>query len=105
MVTLVLSLGRVTGADLGLVLWLACAAAYLGLCFRFRANRGRRGRRAVFIALLLAAAAFDLLLYVCCCDRGQYVSRGIGAAYGFLLWAPALLFTAALVTAFNKRRG
>ena len=105
MVTLVYSLSRVTGAELGLVLWLACAAAYLGLCFRFRVNRGKRERRAVLIALLPAAAAFDLFLYLCSYDHGQYVNRGIGAAYGFLLWGPALLFTAALVTAFNKRRG
>ena len=105
MVTLVLSLGRVTGADLGLVLWLACAAAYLGLCLRFRANRTKRGRRAVLTALLIAAAVFDLLLCLCAYDHGQYVNRGIAAAWGLLLWAPALLLTGALVTGINKRRG
>ena len=105
MVTLIYSLGKVTGAEEGLIFWLLCGAGYIGLCFLFRVNREKQGRRGVFIALLAVAAVFDFVWFVCCYDHGQYVNRGLGAVYALLLWVPALLLTAACVTVVNKRRG
>lgn len=102
MVTAVYSLTRVHGAELWLLFWLACAAAYLGISFRMERNRTKRGARNVWLGLLLAEGIVDLAWAVIYYRNGTYYNYGIGAVYGLLLWIPVLAAALAGVAAKNR---
>ena len=102
MVTAIYSLSRVHGAELWLLFWLACFAAYFGISLFFKHNRTGKGIKNVLFGLLIAEVIVDLLWAIIYYPNGTYVNYGIGAVFGVFLWIPALLVTAFFVTGKNK---
>ena len=102
MVTAVYSLSFVHGAELWLLFWLLCLIAYLGICFAFRINRTKSGRKTVLVGLLIAEVLIDLLWAVIYYHNGTYLNYGIGAVYGIILWIPVLAITAMIVSVKNR---
>ena len=103
MVTAIYSLSYVHGAELWLLFWLIGALAYLGLCFLIKSNRTKSGIKATWIGLLIAEVVIDLIWAVLYYHNGTYLNYGIGAVYGLLLWIPALIITAIIVTIRNRK--
>lgn len=103
MVTSIYSLSYVHGAELWLLFWLIGALAYLCLCFLIKSNRTKSGIKATWIGLLLAEGITDLIWAFLYYRNGTYLNYGIGAVYGLLLWIPALIITAIIVTIRNRK--
>lgn len=103
MVTAINSLSKVHGAELWLVFWLVCAAAYLGISFLFKPNRTKMGTKNVLIGLLIAEVIVDLVWAIIYYHNGTYLNYGIGAVYGLLLWVPILTATLVIITAKNRK--
>ena len=102
MVTAIYSLSQVHGAELWLLFWLVCLVAYLILCFAIKSNRTKTGRKYVFIGLLVAEVAVDLIWAIIYYRNGAYINYGIGAVYGMFIWIPALIITAIIVLYKNR---
>ena len=102
MVTAIYSLSQVHGAELWLLFWFICLIAYLILCFAIKCNRTKQGRKNVFIGLLVAEVAVDLIWAIIYYRNGVYINYGIGAVYGMFIWIPALIITAIIVSNKNK---
>ena len=102
MVTAIYSLSQVHGAELWLLFWLVCLVAYLILCFAIKSNRTKKGRKNVFIGLLVAEVAVDLIWAIIYYRNGVYINYGIGAVYGMFIWIPALTTTAIIVSYKNR---
>lgn len=104
MITSIYSLSHVYGAELILIFWFVCAAAYCGGCLFIKENRNHI--KTILLGLLTAEILIDLAWAIIYYDNGFYVNHGIGAAYGLLL-CPCLLIMAALVVTqknhFSKR--
>ena len=105
MVTAIYSLSQVHGAELWLLLWVICAAAYFGICMLITQNRTKHGVKNVLIGLLIAEVIIDLVWAIIYYHNGTYLNYGIGAIYGLILWIPALLVTFLVVTHKNKQKG
>ena len=102
MVTAIYSLSQVHGAELWLLFWFICLVVYLILCFTIKSNRTKKGRKNVFIGLLIAEVAVDLIWAIIYYRNGVYINYGIGAVYGMFIWIPALIVAAIIVS--NKNR-
>ena len=102
MVTAIYSLSQVHGAELWLLFWFICLVAYLILCFAIKSNRTKKGRKNVFIGLLVAEVAVDFIWAIIYYRNGAYINYGIGAVYGMFIWIPALIVAAIIVS--NKNR-
>ena len=102
MVTAIYSLSQVHGAELWLLFWFICLIAYLILCFAIKCNRTKQGRKNVFIGLLVAEVVVDLTWAIIYYRNGVYINYGIGAVYGMLIWIPALIITAIIVSYKNR---
>ena len=105
MVTAIYSLSQVHGAELWLLFWFICAAAYFGICMLINQNRTKRGIKNVLIGLLIAEVIIDLAWAIIYYHNGTYLNYGIGAVYGLILWVPVLLVTIFVVTHKNKQKG
>ena len=102
MVTAIYSLSQVHGAELWLLFWLVCLVAYLILCFAIKSNRTKKGRKNVFIGLLVAEVAVDFIWAIIYYRNGAYINYGIEAVYGMFIWIPALIITAIIVSYKNR---
>ena len=105
MVTAIYSLSQVHGAELWLLFWVICAAAYFGICMLITQNRTKHGVKNVLIGLLIAEVIIDLVWAIIYYHNGTYLNYGIGAIFGLILWIPALLVTFLVVTHKNKQKG
>ncbi len=101
MITAIYSLMYVHGAELWLLFWFLCALAYWGICPAFRMNRTKRGLKNTLMGFLIAEVIVDLFWALIYYHNAVYINYGIGAVYGILVWIPALLITAAVVTMKN----
>ena len=99
MITSIYSFSHVHGAELMLIFWLVCAAAYCGGSLFIKANRNHI--KTILLGLLTAEILIDLAWALIYYDKGSYVNYGIGAAYGLLLWPCLLMMTALVVTQIN----
>ena len=103
MITAIYSLGGVHGAEIWLVFWLVCAAAYFGICAAFKSNRGKSGMKEVLFWGLIAEFAVDLIWAVVYYCNISYVNYGVGAVYGLIIW-PIFLAAGIIATVKNKRK-
>ena len=101
MITAIYSLSEVHGAELWLLFWFICVAAYFGFGFLIKCNRTKKGIKNVLIGLLIAEVLIDLLWAVIYYHNGTYLNYGIGAVYGLLGWIPVLVVTLIIVTLKN----
>ena len=102
MVTAIYSLSQVHGAELWLLFWVICAAAYFGICMLITQNRTKHGVKNVLIGLLIAEVIIDLVWGVIYYHGGSYTNYGMSAVLGLLMWIPVLLITGIIVTIRNK---
>ena len=102
MITAIYSLSFVHGAELWILFWFLCLIAYLGICFAFRTNRTKSGRKTVLVGLLIAEVLIDLVWAIVYYHNGTYLNYGIGAVYGIVLWIPVLAVTAIIVSVKNR---
>lgn len=58
----------------------------------------------MLIGLLIAEGVVDLAWAVLYYDHGVYINYGVGAAYAILIWIPALLVAATVITSINRRK-
>lgn len=102
MITAIYSLSYVHGAELWLLFWAVCTAAYLVTCYAIRYNRMKGAFKRVLIALLVAEVVVDLAWALIYYHNGVYLNYGVGAVYGLLLWVPALVVAGLFATLRNK---
>ena len=103
MVTAFYSLLQVKGADLWMLFWLISAAAYLGIGLLIRYNCTVKGVKNMLIGLLISEVITDIMWAVIYCYNSVYLSYGIGAVYGLILWVPLLAVTLVVVTVKNRK--
>ena len=104
MFTAIYSLGKVVGAELLVAGVLLCAALYLGMGLLFPANRTKRGRRTLLLALLCAELLCDGLWFAFYFPGGHYHNYGIGGVFGAFLWPLLLLIAGGIAAAVNQSR-
>lgn len=104
MITAIYSLGGVHGAEIWLVFWILCAAAYFGICAIFKANRGKLGMKEVLLWGLIAEFAVDLIWALVYYHNISYINYGIGAVYGLIIWPVFLVAAGILATLKNKKQ-
>lgn len=102
MITAIYSLSFVHGAELWILFWFLCLIAYLGICFAFRTNRTKSGRKTVLVGLLIAEVLIDLVWAIVYYHNGTYLNYGIGAVYGIIMRIPVLAVTAMIVSLKNR---
>lgn len=91
MLTALFSLNKVNGAEIWLFAWFCCALGYFGLALLAKQHRTLTGIKNLAFWFLAAAILTDLVWALLYYDHVNYVNRGIGAVYGFLLWPLALV--------------
>ncbi len=89
MLTWIFSIGEVIGAEAFAVGFAVSFALIFALGLISRTNRTKRGILRLFAALVLSSVVADVVMYVTFYSGGEYVNRGLGAAY-----ATAAIFTA-----------
>lgn len=101
MVTAIISLGQVRGAELWLIGWLVCVAAYFAILLPMKLNRG--GAKNVLFWFLVAEVLTDFGWAIVYYDNPGYINYGVGAVYGLLLWPLALIAAGIIATVQNKK--
>ena len=102
-ITAIISLSQVEGAEIWLAGWLVCAILYFALLFLSKWNRSRT--KNVLFWFLAAEALTDLGWALVYYDQTGYINYGIGAVYGLLLWPLALTAAGLIATMQNKKSG
>ena len=100
MITSMISLSYVYGAELMLILWFVCALVYVIGCLMIKANRNHI--KSILLCLLCAEILIDITWAFIYYDQGSYINHGIGAAYALLIWPFLLMMTALLITLKNQ---
>ena len=103
MVTAIYSLSHVHGAELWLLFWAICFAAYFGICMIIKQNRTKHGIKNVLIGMLVAEVIIDLIWAIIYYHNGTYLNYGVGAVYGMFLLIPVLVITLIVVTCRNRK--
>ncbi len=103
MVTAIYSLSNVHGAEIWLLFWVICVAAYLGIGFLIKQNRTKQGKKTMLIGLLIAEVVIDFAWALFYYDNGAYINYGVGATYGLFWWIPVLIITLVIVTVKNGK--
>lgn len=101
MVTVIYSLGRVSGAGFWLAAYLVSMAAFLVVCLLFKKNRSGRGIIIVLLGLLLSEAICDGIWFLAYYPGGTYHNYGVGSVSGILLWPAQLFLSGIAVTKIN----
>ncbi len=101
MISAIISLGQVQGAELWLVGWIVCVAVYFAILIPLRQNRGKA--KNVLFWFLIAELLTDLCWALVYYENSVYLNYGIGAVYGLLLWPVALIIAGAIATMQNKQ--
>lgn len=101
MVTAIISLGQVHGAEAWIVGWVVCLIAYFAILLPMKANRG--SSKNVFFWFLIAEIVTDLCWALVYYENSVYLNYGIGAVYGLLLWPVALIAAGIIATMQNKK--
>lgn len=104
MVTAIYSLGGVHGAEIWLLFWVFCAAAYFGICAAFKCNRSKAGMKEVLLWGLIAEFAVDLIWAVVYYWNFSYVNCGVGAVWGLTIFPIFLAAAGITATVKNKRK-
>ena len=100
MITAIISLGQVHGAEFWLAGWFVCAIIYFAGLLLNKANR--RNAKNVLFLFLLAEVVTDFVWAVTYYDNSVYVNYGIGAVYGLILWPIALSIAGVIAVIRNK---
>ena len=104
MITAFYSLGNVVGAELMVAGVIVCAVLYLIIGLLFPANRTKRGRRTLLLALVCAEVICDGLWFALYFPGGHYHNYGIGGVFGAFLWPLLLLIAGGVAAAVNRSR-
>lgn len=102
MVTAIISLSYVHGAQLWLIGWLACAAIYFFLFLRKKSSRTQHNMKNLLLVFLAAEFVTDTLWALVYYGDSGYINYGIGAVYGLLAWPAALAVSAILTRKYKK---
>lgn len=103
MLTAILSLSQLRGAQLWLVFWLALAALYFALMLGVPPLRRKAGAKNILLAFLAAEVFTDLVWAGVYGYHPVYRNYGIAAVYGLALWPVALAAAAAAALVWGKR--
>ncbi len=103
MITAIVSLGQVRGAEIWLVGWLVCMAAYFAILLLWKCNRTRQGVKNLIFWFLAVEFITDLAWALVYYGNPGYINYGVAAVYGLLLWPVALLLGGVVALAQNKR--
>ena len=103
MITAIVSIGQVYGAEYWLAGWLLCAALYFVFLLIQEVNRTRTGAIHVVVWFLISEALTDLIWAVVYYGNPGYINYGIAAVYGLLLWPVLLLAAGAIASAQNRK--
>lgn len=102
MITMLISLGYVTGADVGLLGWVLCAVAYFALCMVFAPNRTKPGFHRIWDYFLVTELLVDLAWCMMYYFPDGYRNYGLGGILGVALWPAALLIVGLVATSKNQ---
>jgi len=103
MVTMLLSLGQVQGALIGLIGLLLSALLWIAFCFCFKRNR--QGKKAVWLSLLTAEVICDGVWRLYYYPHGDYVNHGLAGMGAILIWPLLLAIAFFAVMAINGKKG
>ena len=103
MLTAILALRDIRGADLWLVFWFALAALYFALLLGVRPLRKRAGTKTTLLAFAAAEVFTDLVWAGVCGYQPIYRNYGVAAVYGLALWPVALAAAAAAALVWGRR--
>ena len=103
MLTAMLALNQLRGAELWLVFWFALAALYFALLLGVPSLRKRAGAKNILLAFLAAEAFTDLVWAGVYGYEPGFRNYGIAAVYGLALWPVALAAAAAAALVWGKR--
>ncbi len=96
-------LGDIIGAEFYLI---SCAVCLLIACFllwSIKTNRGKNCWRTI-LGVAIPAIVCDILWFCRYCPGGEYINRGIGAVYGWILYPVCLAVGGMVMTYVNKTR-
>lgn len=103
MITAIISTAYVSGAEMWLIGWFACALLFFAILLMPKKNRSKDGIRNLLLSFLTAEIIVDLVWALIYYDSSGYSNHGIGAIYWLLLWPAALAASGILVTKLNKK--
>ncbi len=101
MISAIISLGQIVGAELWLVGWGVCVVIYFAILLPNKHNRGY-GKNVLFW-FLIAEVLTDLCWALVYYKNSVYFNYGIGAVYGLVLWPVALVIAGIIATMQNKK--
>ena len=104
MITAIYSVGGVHGAEIWVLFWILCVAAYFGICAIFKENRSKSGMKEVFLGGLTAEFAVDLIWALVYYHNFSYINYGIGAVWGLIIWPIFLAAAGITATVKNKKK-
>ena len=103
MLTAILSLRQIRGAELWLVFWFTLAALYFALLLGVPPLRKKAGAKNVLLAFVAAEVFTDLVWAGVYGYHPVYRNYGVAAVYGLALW-PVALAAAAAALVWGRRR-
>lgn len=102
MITAIISITQVHGAEVWLAGWLLCAALYFVFLLIREVNRTSTTAKNVVFWFLAAEFFTDLIWAIIYYGNPGYINYGIAAVYGLLLWPVLLLAAGAIASAQNR---
>lgn len=103
MITAILSIRQVHGAEVWLAGWLLCAALYFVLLLIQRSNRTSASAKNVVFWFLVAEFLTDLIWAIVYYGNPGYIYYGVAAVYGLPLWLLLLLAAGVIASAQNRK--
>ena len=104
MITAIISIGQVQGAEVWLAGWLLCVAFYFVLLLFQKANQTSANAKNIVFWFLAAECCNDLIWAVVSYGSPAYIHYGIAAVYGLLLWPFLLLAAGAIASVQNRKQ-
>ena len=104
MLTAILSLSQLRGAQLWLVFWLALAALYFALMLGVPPLRRKAGAKNILLAFVAAEVFTDLVWAGVYGYHPVYRNYGVAAVYGLALWPVALVAAAPTNPVWCKKK-
>lgn len=104
MLTAILALGRLRGAEVWLVFWFALTGLYFLVMLGVRPLRRRVGAKTALLAFLAAEVFTDLVWAGVYGYEPGFRNVGVAGVYGLLLWPVALVGAGLAACALKKQR-
>ena len=105
MVTAIISLSKVHGAEMWLIGWIVCMCAYFTIMLLIKDNRKhKKAIKNTFFWFLVGEFIADLTWALIYYNNSGYINYGVGAICGLFIWPIVLIVAGILATIENKKK-